>query len=357
MNKPFETYENNAETNKPETPSFKHLNVVNETKVSKAKSKTMCHSVVQYLLTNRYTMTVLALVVTVQCCLIITMVYCLTNNSSCCNKKKVVRKFFNYRQDASMTTPLIGTSNIDTETTEFEYKSDSSNIDRKIKCYKACQKEAKISMSDDILLKCLNRRDWSSKPKSEMIEFTESEIKTNKEHENEVEDKSCNEEPIKTVNRTETNSALSEKEITCLDYNLTQSKVDFKALDHVNVKNNDTSITTDKGAQACFSNDSIDDFLSERGMIFLGDNSITSSSSSSKSSSELTSKTSKNNIIRNVLSFLSKSKKSTLSDPGVKKSNKNLELLHISHASVFTSSSELKNPRSIRLVKDSRSTF
>lgn len=354
--------------------SFKELHITNSTnnKISKVKTKILCNSFVQYFLTNKYTLLVLALVVTVQCFLIITMVYCLTNSSACCNKKKVDRKFFNYRQDVSVTTPLIGTSNMDTETTEFDYISESSNIDKKIKCYKACQKEqqAKISMSDDILLKCLNRRDWNSKPTSQMAK----EIADNKSTYSEPEDieiidslddnKDIDDETSVKIERDsdyiKSNSALSEKEIKCHNYNLTQSKVEFKAVDNTRVK--EPSVTTDKGAQACFSNDSIDDFLSERGMIFLGEGtskySFTSVSSPDKSSmTNLTGKTSKNNIIKNVLSLLSKSKMGTASDPGVKSKGKPLELLHMSHASVFSSSSELKNVKSIKLVKESRSTF
>lgn len=354
---------------------FQVLDIINNTQFMQFKSNLKSHNIIKYLMKNKYTLIVLLLVIIMQCCLIITIVCCPTDDSAGCYNKKVVRKFFNYRQDVSVTTPLIGTSNMDTGNTEFDFISESSNIDKKIKCYKACQKKGqnndKMSMSDDILLKCMNRRDWNSKINSNTIrnitgfeikrnnkdQVKENEVKyvnqeNNKHEENMLEDEN-NKRDLESINNA------SEKEIKCHNYNFMTS-VDL-ALDNVDLASTNKkapSLSTEKGAQACFSNDSIDDFLSERGMIYLAENaskySFTSNSSPEKSSfSEKTSKTSKNNILKNVLSYLTKSKV-TSSDPGIKKSNsKNLELLHISHASVYTSSSELNN----KIAKDSRSTF
>ncbi|KOB78493.1 Uncharacterized protein OBRU01_02221, partial [Operophtera brumata] len=342
------------------------LDIKNETQNI---SNMLCHNAIKYLQTNRYTLIVLVLVITVQCCLIVTMVYCLMNNLPCCNKQEV-QKFFNRRQDASVTTPLIGTSDMETDTTGFNFVSESSNIDQRIKCYKACQKEGQNNaMSDDILTKCLNRRDWKSKRKSETVrEIANFEIQSNKEpvkaNEVKYENKEINKDEKSLENhknRRDTVSIPSEKEIICHDYNF-ETKVSFEALNNVDLGSTHKkapSVSTEKGAQAFFSNDSIDDFLSERGLMFLGEDaskySFSSNSTPEKSSlTEKTSKTSKNNILKNVLSYLTKSKLGPSSDPGKNKPNsKNLEFLHKSRVSLFSSSSGLNN----NLVKESRSTF
>ncbi|XP_045770363.1 uncharacterized protein LOC123870911 [Maniola jurtina] len=364
----------------------------------------------KYFVDNKFTLLILVLVIIVQCILIFTMFYCLSNTCCCCQEKKVIRKFFNYRQDASVTTPLINTSNIETETTEYQYVSESSNkADQKVKCYKACQKEknnnVKKSMSDDILSKLLNRRDWKNFQPQASPE-TENKIeeilkitpinnqlnnlpKADKHSETKVvfEDEKTNNtlykkqsKLVNVVDHDETLNDLkdsqeiealsSEKEIKSLSYdhfnagvtgysaNLAMTKDVFK---DGKSKKGTRCNSIEKGAQAYFSNDSIDDFLSERGVIYLaGENmskyTFSSGSNDMKQSltSSGTSKTSKN-FVKNILSLLhKKSKQSPSSDPGRNK-DIDLELIHMSRASVYSSTNDsdcLKN-----LKKDSRTSF
>ncbi|XP_059061519.1 uncharacterized protein LOC131854420 [Achroia grisella] len=389
----------------------------------------------KYSPTNKFTLVVLSLVIIVQCCIICTMMYCLSKNCPCCDKKKVVRKFFNYKHDASVTTPLIATSNIDTDTTEFQYLSESSNIDKKIKCYKACQKEwknnIKMSMSDDILSKCVNRRDWNRKPgksnaipetdetvvtkdteiKCDVINFQKNEfasnifktsdVKVNFENElqsNESEkDISSSKRAKSIVKKIEDKSKdkkdkieypksqcknTSEREIKCHSYNNMDdipNITGFQTSTHSNnvgvykynkSKKGTLSASTEKGAQAVFSNDSIDDFLSGRGMFLTGENlskySFFSGSNiynkKTSTSSDISSKTSKNNLVRNVLSLLRiKSKHGHSSDPGKKKSSQNfdIEILHdMSHASIYSSSNNDSDYiKHLKITKESRSSM
>ncbi|KAL0809221.1 hypothetical protein ABMA28_011441 [Loxostege sticticalis] len=403
-------------------------------KIEHMKETGMKFLMAKYFIANRWTVIVFGSIIIVQCFLICTMVIYLSKKCTNCHKKQVVRKFFNYRQDASVTTPLICTSNIDTETTEFQYFSESSNIDKKIKCYKACQKErknnAKMSMSDDILSKCLTRRDWNSKPaKSEAIpEISATEddkMKRNETiesvvHESLYQNASSqprkqssakvnfeNEKPHKTThdkkNRIvksivkkidsrhrerekkkeersydEMQGELSEKEIKCHSYNYLEGSniTGFKPSSHstrmgifrTDQSKKGTIPSIERGAQAAFSNDSIDDFLSERGLIFLAGEDLSKYSFSSRSneakassvSSEVSSKTSKNNMVKNVLSLLHrKSRHGPSSDPGAKKPDANLdvELIHMSHASVYSSNNESDYLKSIKITKDSRSSL
>lgn len=345
-------------------------------------------SLVEYILSNKYTLLVLGIVIFVQCFLICTMIYCLTKSFIYKDGKKVERKYFNYRQDVSATTPLIATSNMDTDTA-FDYVSETSNVEKKIKCYKACQKERKtdpkISMSDDILTKCLNRRDWSSKPKSDITKdindsysnnfIVESKvvlsniqqttvikspkIKVDKGTATETENEKAHEKQAyrtSIVEKDYNNRDSSEKLIQCHDYNIALKITKDKC-------KKGESMSTEKGAQACFSNDSIDDYLSERGMVHLAGERLSKYSlSTTTDSTGTSSKTSKNrNMVKNVLSYLSrKSKKYTSSDPGANKKGegKDLELIHMSTASMYSSStSEYKNILGMKLVKDCRSTF
>lgn len=370
------------------TPQYK-----NETQATNMPVS-MCYVAAQYISKNKYTIVLLCFIVVIQCFMIIGLLYCMTNCSSCTSKKKVFCKFFNDKQDASVTTPLIGASNDFTETTEFDFVSESSNIYKKIKCYKACQKEnnAKASMSDDILSKCLNRRDWRPMSVPQNIETDVKEFKVETEpgiyqekktsykpesehnlhlnnleaiHKSKTKSSSASDRDVEGYGNQKmkvyhSDSAVSETEIRCFNYNFQHSS-EFNT-EYPPRKKSTSSVSTEKGAQASFSNDSIDDLLSERGMVFLGKNaskfSFTPSTSPGKSSmSNLTSKTSKNNIVKRILSYLSKSKHGTSSDPGDRKSSKekNLELIHITKMTTFSSSGELD--RNNKIVKESRSSF
>ncbi|KAG6443942.1 hypothetical protein O3G_MSEX003105 [Manduca sexta] len=347
-------------------PETKKLHVTPVEKAMAKCKKLTKENLMKYLMNNKYTLIVLCLIVLMQCGLICMMVYCLTK-CGCCSNKKVVSTYFNYRQDASVTTPLIYTSNIDTETTEANFTSDSSNIDKKIKCYKACQKDhAKYSLSDDILTKCLNRRKWDRVPKSDTIpEYNETKIgeygKVNFEDETigtKVRDTTIREAVVRERklrdkdakvrdNTHEVQCDLSEKEIKCHIYN-------FRSTGKTNVfdQKKDASNSTEKGAQAQFSNDSIDDFLSERGVIFLADENIFESSSVTKSS--ISSKTSKNNVLKNVISLLSRrSRPCSIPRRQRSKEGLDLELIHMSCASEFTSSNGSKDMKK----KDSRTSL
>uniref|UniRef100_A0A2A4JRH5 Generative cell specific-1/HAP2 domain-containing protein n=1 Tax=Heliothis virescens TaxID=7102 RepID=A0A2A4JRH5_HELVI len=363
--------------------------------IKKPKKPESENCFVAYLSSNKYTLLVLTCVVILQCCLICTMVYCLTRNCSCCRKKKVIKKFFNYRQDASVTTPLICTSNIDTETTDYQYLSESSNyIEKKIKCYKACQKErknnAKLSMSDDILSKCLTRRDWNRLPRSETIPEVRNDDESRErqkdimEHRKSTDTKVNFQEEIREKRPKSTKSIVkkneaktgeqlsdsSEKVIRCHSYNYEggSNMTGYKKSSHSKTfglyKHDKKADSIEQGAQAYFSNDSIEDFLSERGVIFIGDNaskySFTSISSGAKSTaSSQSSKTSKNNVVKNVISLLTRKAKTPMSDPGLKKSKPDLdlELLHISQASMCSSSNESDICKDLKRIKESTSSL
>ncbi|XP_053621769.1 uncharacterized protein LOC128681691 [Plodia interpunctella] len=358
---------------------------------------------------KRLSVHILAFIILVQCCCIVAMI-CLIPKPCTCANKKVVKNFLNYRQDVSVTTPLIDTSNMDTETTNY---TSESNVDKKIRCYKACQKEVNVqmSLSDDILSKCITRRDWHSKhlkytPDKHKTKSDICKIQEKSEHED---DSNVAEEKVKNVvnnkvlikketdsKERERKSALrksifrkletksdsgegspkcgsSEKEISSHFYT-EELKDSFTCTDNTKIcegfKPNDAqkhaySMSTEKGAQVEFSNDSIDDFLSERGMIYVaGDNmskfSFSSSSEAKPTShSTGTSKTSKNNLVKNIFSIFRKnSKVGPLSDPGAKKSGLNVELLHMSHASIYSSSNNGSEYfRCLKKMKDSRTSL
>lgn len=372
----------------------------------------------KYFIENKWTLLILVLIIIVQCILICTMIYCLSKTCSCCKEKKVVQKFFNYRQDVSVTTPLINTSNIDTETTDYQYVTESSNnVDQKIRCYKACQKEKNTnnvqkSMSDDILSKLLNRRDWRKKsencddpetnyldtalknipeknqinnppkPKERRIS-NEAEVVFENEKSNNiifknqsrlvnvVNDPEISDDQTKDSREFKANICF-EKEIKCHSYDqfdagttghaANANAKDVGAFKDGNSKKGTMTNSIEKGAQAYFSNDSIDDFLSERGMIYLaGENmskyTFSSGSNDMKPSltSSVSSKTSKN-FFKNVLSLLHKrSKQGPSSDPGQNKKN-DLQLLHMSKASVYSSTNDSDCLKNLKR-KDSRTSF
>ncbi|OWR47071.1 hypothetical protein KGM_200037 [Danaus plexippus plexippus] len=373
----------------------------------------------KYLDANKWTFIVLGIVVTVQCFLICTMFYCLSKTCNCFKDKKVVRKFFYHGHDASVTTPLIGTSNIDTET-DYQYVTDSSKVDQKIKCYKACHKEInnemKVSMSDDILSKCLNRRDWRKLSRSEAVTkegeivqkileeikdkpnskiedakkisetrvIFEDEISkvvkpkvstikcikiVEKEKEKEKEDKKENEKDTEAEKHNiDIEETASEKEIKCHSYSCDSNVTGFQPNKKAGCfksepsKRGTLSLSTEKEAQASFPNDSIDDFLSERGVIHLAGENLSkytfhtdSKEIKLSTTSSLSSKTSKN-FLKNVLSLLrKKSRQGPSSDPGQKK-EMNLELIHMSKASVYSSSND-SDCAKIFKRKDSRTSF
>ncbi|XP_047542396.1 uncharacterized protein LOC125074955 [Vanessa atalanta] len=354
---------------------------------------------------NKWTLIVLSSVVTIQCFLICTILYCLTKTCKCNEEKKVVRKFFNYRQDVSVTTPLIGTSNIDIET-DFQYLSETSNnAEQRIKCYKACQKEnqnLKTSMSDDILSKCLNRRDWKKfkseaiteiNKDAEVIKGLDSpnannadlaktdrvkrncETKVAFEDEKALEkDKASIESRVDNTERleledsdVEPNNISSEKEIKCHSYNcfdvseLRQMKNNSRYKDDFS-KAGAPSISPEKGAQIYFSNDSIDDFLSERGVTYLVGENISKYTFSSdfndvkESAASTVSSKAKRNIVKSVLSLLrKKSKLASSSDPG-RNEEMDVKLIHMSKASVYTSSNDSDYVRTLKR-NDSRTSF
>lgn len=414
---------------------------------------------VWYMSENLNTILFLIIVTVFQFCLLGWLIYFVSFNVFCRCKKKLERHYFNYRQDASVTTPLIATSNIETETT-CQFMSESSNIDKKIQCYKSCQKEqAKISLSDDILSKCLNRRKWelnqtkshniypafsplneSTDVKRGVIKVSEYqqysvyannaiEQKANYENEKVKVKKSAKSKSSKSLKKseslhksenksvdlkeyTDSDIVLSERILKCHSFNYmgedpqpdftkactsdcfcdnkcdnTQTSLDWsQATDNesknekltgfkpdnqkrdvftcTKVKHDVKSHSSEKGAQASFTNDSLDDFLSERGMIFLAGEDISKYSMESDivSLSSVSSKTSKNHVLKNVLSlFRKKSKQHVSSDPGLEKSKEsiNLELIHMSRPTVYSSSnvdSEVIN-MTAKKNKDSRSSL
>lgn len=416
--------------------------------------------IAMYLSENLNTFMFLSAITVFQICLLGWLIYYLSISVFCRCKKKLERQYYNYRQDVSVTTPLIGTSNMETETT-CQFMSESSNIDKKIQCYKSCQRDqAKISLSDDILSKCLNRRKWELKQtkshnmepeflsyndnadfKSGMMrvsEYQQYSVYTNNaveqkisyENEKAKAKKSAKSKSSKTLKKSQSLSKTpenktgeqreyadsdvvsSERVLKCHSFNymgeeplacdrkvstsdrycdykccstqtsLGWSQAPEKLSEAENVtgfrpgsENRDVftctelklsakSHSTEKGAQASFTNDSLDDFLSERGMIFLTGEDISKYSNESdlQSLSSISSKTSKNQVLKNVLSlFRKKSKQHVSSDPGFKnsKENINLELIHMSRPTVYSSSnvgSENTN-LTAKKTRDSRSSL
>lgn len=426
-----------ASTMKTGTVSDKHHGII---------KKFFC-----YLKNNKYTLTILSIIVLLQCCFISMMGYCIISNCKRCKKKKTVEsKYFNYVQDASVTTPLICTSNIDTETTDFMSES-SNNVHNKIKYYKSMQNpetqqinNMKKCLSDDILSKCITRRDWKSHAitksdsnktdrvdlskvideclcsENETTEYstnytlanncaTKSQVRISYENEktSKYDAVSTNSDiPTSTVKDLVKNLEVnvhkvrkeiaskdtsstglcddemkgdSEKEIECHSYTNVESKnTGFKRNSSKDIgfvsevdkkKRNDIlSKLTDSGAQAYFSNDSIDDLLSERGMLLLPGDNISKYSFNSVSNGSKTSYTTnkrKGNVLKNVLSILRRnSKHGPSSDPGVKGRSKeelDIELLHMSQASVYSSSnnagSDCLSSFTKKMEKGSRTSF
>ncbi|XP_050358627.1 uncharacterized protein LOC126778917 [Nymphalis io] len=255
-------------------------------------------------------------------------------------------------------------------------------------------------MSDDILSKCLNRRDWKKyKAKAvteinkdnevikelnntEYIDSTKSEkVKRNCDvkvaFEDEKTDNNNKTKTVSVVDKTdrleleesdvEPNNTSSEKEIKCHSYNcfdvsgLRPKRNNSGIKGHLS-KLGAESISTEKGAQVYFSNDSIDDFLSERGVTYLAGENISKYTFSSdfndvKKSAEstLSSKTSKN-FVKNILYLLrKKSKLGTSSDPG-RNEDVDMKLIHMSKASVYTSSNDSDYVRTLKR-NDSRTSF
>lgn len=411
---------------------------------------------VWYMSENLNTILFLIAITVFQFCLLGWLIYFISFNVLCRCKKKLERHYYNYRQDVSVTTPLIGTSNIETETT-CQFMTESSNVDKKIQCYKSCQREqAKISLSDDILSKCMNRRKWEiNQAKShnmchEFLPFNENtdvksgvmqvseyqqysvytnnakEHKLNYENEKVKVKKSSRSKSSKSMKKLESlhkpeskpgeikkysdsDIVLSEKLLKCHSFNymgedtpgfekactpdcycdyqcdstqtslgwsqapgrestdekVTGFKPDSKSREVftcAKMKFDAKSHSSEKGAQASFTNDSLDDFLSERGMIFLAGEDISKYSMESDllSVSSVSSKTSKNHVLKNVLSlFRKKSKQRVSSDPGLKKSKEsiNLELIHMSRPTVYSSSNVDSEVVNMKKIKDSRSSL
>ncbi|XP_049883762.1 uncharacterized protein LOC126379156 isoform X2 [Pectinophora gossypiella] len=409
-------------------------------KTGDVKRSCFVDALFDYINNHRSGLSLLGVIFLVQCGLICTMVYFLSKNCLCKRKNVLEKKFFNYRHDASVTTPLIGTTQVETETT-CQFMSESSNIDKKIQCYKACQKDAKVSMSDDILSKCLNRRSWDRKEvKSDAMDFEkmkeispkasrsdgsakfetrfvstkkQGDQKVNFENEKDKYSKgdSRKSKTAKSIAKKSESkqserkrghlgdSSTLEREIKCHSYNYVDSKVkEGKGFSDIGLseeikchsynymsgsaysgvktpvpnklKEEDSIVTLsapEKGqasVQASIANDSIDDYLSERGVLYLAGENISkysfSNDSDIKSVSSMSSKTSKNNIMKNVLSYLKRgSKHGPSSDPGTKKSKDalNLELIHISRVSMYSSSNNESSLKNLARMKDSRTSL
>lgn len=417
--------------------------------------------IVWYMSENLNTILFLIAITVFQFCLLGWLIYYISFNVLCRCKKKLERHYYNYRQDVSVTTPLIGTSNIETETT-CQFMTESSNVDKKIQCYKSCQREqAKVSLSDDILSKCLNRRKWelnqaksyntrmcpeftsfdkNTDDKSGVMQVSEYqqysvctdnalEPKVFYENEKVKVKKSSKSKSSKSLKKpeslhtpgtksgvlkeyTDSDIVLSERVLKCHSFNYmgeeplpsftkactsdcycdnkcdsTQTSLgwsqapDKESIDERitgfrpdsqsrevftcgKIKFDAKSHSSEKGAQASFTNDSLDDFLSERGMIFLAGEDVSKYSIETDllSSSSVSSKTSKNHVLKNVMSlFRKKSQQRISSDPGLKKSKEsiNLELIHMSRPTVYSSSnvdSEVMN-MTAKKIKDSRSSL
>ncbi|XP_063372223.1 uncharacterized protein LOC134660414 [Cydia amplana] len=267
---------------------------------------------------------ILLCVICMQCCFVLLLAYYVRDRCWCVSKdKEVLNKFYNYKQEESITTPLISVSRGTVTTCQFQTDS-SSNIDRKIQFYKACQdKRAKASMSDDILSRCLKRRDWIAKPKSsELIKSKEFGIQVCDTEKSGIEKTSTKQDMLPAIS--------SEQQVKCFEYEphnfYTRYVTELQR----------THSLADNCAQASFPKDSIDDFLSER--CHTQSNSISGSSGTSKSN------------LDKVLSLLSQ-KIGPLSGPG----SEEVELLHMPRATVYSSSNE--SDYETKRIKESSSSL
>lgn len=379
----------------------------NATTKNEVSNKIYYNKIILYLEHNKY-MIIIICVLIIQSCLMIIMAHCL--GLTCCKcgrkNKKLERQYYNCFQETSVTTPLISTSTTETNTTDFQYENElikSSNI----KCYKSLQnpisqqdQNIKTSLSDDVLTKCINRRDWKThvQSKSDTTKYENNNPhnyidKLNKTDEKDIlvienvikldshssyittikDDKTVNNLPnsfdsntsverenakVYTVKETsltgfdKNNYDDSEEEIKCHSF----SNVDtVRHCDETECNKRcdlkrGSSVTIEKKIQASFSNDTIDDYISERGAYLLDREDISkysfNSNCSKKSISEVSNKTSKNNILKNIISSIlhKNSKHSRQSDPGVCNKNSthkqsvDVELLHMSQGSLNSSS-------------------
>lgn len=308
------------------------------------------------------------------------------------------------QQHVTVNTPLITPSNGDSETTDYKYNSESSNVNHKIQSYKAIQKElnkpysVKKSLSDDILSKCLNRRNWNqhkfnaeviaetsfddakSKIEEKCVNYIETPDKLKEsskpqdqiKQDNERTLTNASEKPHVTCNRCKLKNdgetslkkgLYSEEVIKCYNYSNTSVQACLTESENtlplsLNPKTEES--ISEKATQAYFSNDSIDEYLSGKGLVLACDASNISKLSLTESSSMLTtSKTSKSRM-RSVISsmFRRKVKTGPSSEPGTQKSKErlNLELLHMSQNSLFSSSIN-DSMREIQTISDCRTSM
>lgn len=312
----------------------------------KNKYKERHNKILQYVNNNLFTASLLFFILITQIVLICAVVYCFMKRCDCARKRRAVHDYFKTKHDVSITTPLIGlsnigTSNIDTKTADCQYVSESSNyIDKKIKCYKSCQKcendDIKLSESDDILSKCIKRRDWLAVAKSETEpeikpearkeihgtrnKFTGMKVNFQEKYHRKAIGKTILKKDIFCKSKDDISDS-SEKEIRCYDYNSSLSTNTIlnntfnKEFGVYSVKKNNVDKTE------THHNYFVDNDLSEEDDTYSSNNlsmcTFTSLSSDANSQSSKTSK----NMVKNILDLLSTKAKGPLSDPGIKNAN------------------------------------
>ncbi|XP_041971182.1 uncharacterized protein LOC121727409 [Aricia agestis] len=331
----------------------KHLKMKHK-KLIHSKKSPLNQTVYKYLKQYLWITALLAAITIFQCILIFTI--CMRRKCPCFGEKPVISHFFRTYQQDSVTTPLISTSVIDIENSKNHSASESSTTIANMKCYMSCDKnkieDSKTSISDDILSKFINRRDWKNRYKScDENEYTKDEKQDDQiaqVHSNYNIDENIsrvNKESVvasgELVNNESFNKKgdlnLSVKEEQFHSFSCHNTQVDSEStIENKNLTTNESK-SSEKAAQTNMSKDSIDAILSERN-IYLADENLSkytlSSCSGKNKSTELVSKASKN-ITKYFNTLLHRrSRQSSQSEPG---KDKDLKLLHMSEGSLYSS--------------------
>lgn len=311
---------------------------------------------------NKYKI-IIFLIIIMQICILMIVGFCYGLGCKCSkNMKKTEREFFNSKHDVSVTTPLIYTSKSDTETTIFNY--DNENCDEnKMKQYHSLQcmetrQGKEVQVSDDFINKCKNRRDWRTliiQSKSDTAKHVDN-INTNFYNNYDFKEQ---DDVTYNVSIKNAFSDDEEQEIKCHSYS-SEDRSEPSIQPNSEVK---LPQVTDKEAQAYFSNDTLDDYILEKGIHINKENIISGNySGESKHSriiSEASSKT-KGIALRNLSPFLkTKFKSRSTSDSEVNKKNDSIdvELIQVFNRSDYTSSKNTNSDcmRTITIKRNSES--
>ncbi|GBP83316.1 hypothetical protein EVAR_57578_1 [Eumeta japonica] len=361
----------------------------------------------------------LSTIIIIQFIILTMMGYCILKRCPCCDNRRDKQP---PKSNASITSPLISTTKSEILSVNYQ----SSDTTERVKYYNSVHtdkavktKDVKACMSDDILAKCLNRRDWIRRTRtptqSREIRNDYDVIKDALTHDNErvITEKLPREtnkkesvyEPrrpimdtpniemvhqvsytstvhpehssigaackkksrVKSTKNSSSNPCLqkecwndSEKEIKCLNYQNRDVYLDTSLRnvesDSVRVVKSTRSI--EKGIQAFFPNDSLDDILLND-IPYLEADAISNLSFSSSlenrncTPSDVSDNTPKNRVVKILSPSHSRSRLDGECSEPSKKAKGEIEILHLSRTSVDSSSagSEAECLRTFKTVQ------